>query len=216
MSPTVTPLSERLPKIIKILARAHPDAKCQLNFTSPFQLLVGTILAAQCTDAKVNEVTPLLFKKYKDPKGFAAAPIEELEHDIHSTGFYKNKSKSLKKCSAALIATHSGRVPEDMDALTALPGVGRKTANVVRVHAYGHQGIIVDTHMLRVSKRLGLTKHTDPDKVEEGLRGLVPQKQWTLFSNVINMHGRRICTAKKPMCPTCPVNHLCPSAGKFT
>ncbi len=212
MSPKLLPLEKRVAAIVRILAKTHPDATCQLNFTTPFQLLVGTILAAQCTDAKVNEVTPLLFKKYKGPKGFAAAPIEELENDIHSTGFYKNKSKSLKKCSVALLEHHKGRVPEDMDALTALPGVGRKTANVIRVHAYGHPGIIVDTHMLRVSERLGLTKQTDPDKVEEDLRQLVPQKQWTLFSNVINMHGRRICTAKKPKCLECPVNHLCPSA----
>ncbi len=209
------PPEERLPKIIAILKKVHADARCQLDFTSPFELAIGVILSAQCTDAKVNEITPKLFRKYKNPKGFAAAPTTELEADIRPTGFFKNKTKSIQNCCRALIERHGGAVPEDLDELVDLPGIGRKSANAIRVHAYGKPGIVVDTHMLRVSERLGFTTGKNADKVEEKLRELVPEKQWSLFSNAINMHGRRICTAKKPQCPSCPINHLCPSMGKM-
>jgi endonuclease-3 len=197
------------------LKKVHPDAKCQLNFKTPFELVISTILSAQCTDAKVNEITPGLFKKYKNAKGFATAPSSKLEQDIRPTGFYKNKTKSVQNCCRNLIEQHSGKVPEEMDALVKLPGIGRKTANAIRVHAFGKQGIVVDTHMLRVSERLGFTKGKNADKVEEQLNEMVPKNQWSVFSNVINMHGRRVCTAKKPQCPTCQIRQLCPSAGKF-
>lgn len=209
------PAKERIPKIISILHKVHPDAKCQLNFKTPFELVISTILSAQCTDAKVNEITPGLFKKYKNAQGFATAPTSKLEQDIKPTGFYKNKTKSVQNCCRALIEKYKGKVPEEMDALVKLPGIGRKTANAIRVHAFGKQGIVVDTHMLRVSERLGLAKGKNADKVEEQLNKLVPPNKWSLFSNVINIHGRRICTAKKPQCPTCPIRQLCPSAGKI-
>ncbi len=213
MPTKLAPPKERMPKIIAILKKVHADAKCQLNFNTPFELVVATILSAQCTDAKVNEITPGLFKKYKNAKGFATASTAQLEKDIKPTGFYKNKTRSVQNCCQVLDSQYAGKVPQDMDALVKLPGIGRKTANAVRVHAFGKQGIVVDTHMLRVSERLGFTTGKNADKVEEDLARLVPQNQWSLFSNVINMHGRRICTAKKPLCPTCPINHLCPSAG---
>jgi endonuclease-3 len=206
---------QRIPKIIAILKKVHPDAKCQLNFKTPFELLVGAILSAQCTDAKVNEITPGLFRKYKNAKGFATAPAGVLESDIRPTGFFKNKARSIRNCCRKLIEDHGGRVPRGMDELVKLPGVGRKTANALRIHAFGEQGIVVDTHMLRVSERLGLTKGRSADKVEETLNATVPKKQWSTFSNLINMHGRRICTAKKPKCSECPINRLCPSFGKL-
>jgi endonuclease-3 len=204
------PAKERIPKIISILKKVHPDAKCQLNFKTPFELVISTILSAQCTDAKVNEITPSLFKKYKNAKGFATAPTNKLEQDIRPTGFYKNKTKSIQNCCRNLIEQHGGKVPEDMDALVKLPGIGRKTANAIRVHAFGKQGIVVDTHMLRVSERLGFTKGKNADKVEQQLNEMVPKNQWSVFSNVINMHGRRVCTAKKPRCSTCQIRQLCP------
>ena len=207
--------TDRAIKIISILKKAHPDAKCQLNFKTPFELMIGTILAAQCTDKRVNEVTPGLFKKYKNPNGFARARREDLEKDIRSTGFFKNKAKSIQNCCEKLEKEYSGKIPEEMDKLVELPGIGRKTANVLRVHAFGKQGIIVDTHMLRVSERLGFTNGKNADKVEEGLMKIVPEKSWSVFSDVINMHGRRICTARNPKCTECPIRHLCPSADKF-
>ena len=203
---------KRIGKIITILKKAHPDAKCQLNYKTPFELMVGVILSAQCTDKKVNEITPGLFKKYKHPKGFATAKTQELEIDIRPTGFYKNKTRSIQNCCRALISQHKGKIPEDMEALVNLPGVGRKSANAIRVHAFGKPGIVVDTHVLRVSERLGFTKGKNADKVEEALNELVPKAKWSVFSNTINIHGRRICTAKKPQCPICPIRHLCPSA----
>ena len=208
------PPKDRIPKIIALLKQAHPDAKCQLNFKKPFELVIGVILSAQCTDAKVNEITPGLFKKYKNAKGFAAASTPRLEQEIRPTGFFKNKTKSIQNCCRTLIEKHGGAIPEDMAALLDLPGLGRKSANAIRVHAFGKQGIVVDTHVLRVSERLGFTKGKNAVKVEEKLNELVPKNKWALFSNVINIHGRRICTARKPQCPTCPINHLCPSAGK--
>jgi len=210
----LAPAKERIPKIIAILKKAHPDAKCQLDYRTPFELTIGVILSAQCTDKKVNEITPGLFKKYKNPRGFATAPVEQLEMDIRPTGFYKNKTKSIQNCCRTLVEDYSSQVPEDFDKLVALPGLGRKSANAIRVHAFDKPGIVVDTHMLRVSERLGFTKGRNADKVEAMLNDLVPKRQWSAFSNLINMHGRRICTAKKPQCPTCPIRHLCPSMGR--
>jgi endonuclease-3 len=203
---------KRLPEIIRILKKAYPDAKCQLNFRTPFELLIGVILSAQCTDKKVNEITPGLFKKYKNAKGFAAAKSPELEQDIRPTGFYKNKTKSIQNCCRTLGSEFKGKLPEELDELVKLPGVGRKSANAIRVHAFGKPGIVVDTHMLRVSERLGFTKGKNAEKVEERLNELVPKAKWSVFSNIINIHGRRVCNAKKPQCPTCPIRHLCPSA----
>jgi endonuclease-3 len=216
MSPKLAPPEERVGEIITILKKAHPDARCQLNFKTPFELLIGVILSAQCTDKKVNEITPGLFKKYKNAKGFAAAKTPELEKDIRPTGFYKNKTKSIQNCCRALVSHHKNKLPEDLDELVKLPGVGRKSANAIRVHAFGKPGIVVDTHMLRVSERLGFTKGKNAEKVEEQLNELVPKAKWSVFSNTINIHGRRVCTAKKPQCPTCPIRHLCPSAQIFS
>jgi len=213
--PKLPPINERMPKIIALLKRAHPDAKCQLNFKTPFELAIGVILSAQCTDAKVNEITPGLFKKYKNPKGFASAPAEKLEADIRPTGFFKNKTKSIQNCCRKIISDHGGEIPQGMDELLELPGLGRKSANAIRVHAFGKPGIVVDTHVLRVSERLGFTKGKNADKVEAELNDMVPKNQWSIFSNVINIHGRRICTARKPKCPECPIRQLCPSFGKF-
>jgi len=206
---------ERISKIISILKKAYPDARCQLNFKTPFELLIGVILSAQCTDKKVNEITPGLFKKYKNAKGFATARTPELEKDIRPTGFYKNKTKSIQNCCRALVSKHKNKLPQDLDELVELPGVGRKSANAIRVHAFGKPGIVVDTHMLRVSERLGFTKGKNADKVEHQLNELVPKSKWSVFSNVINIHGRRVCSAKKPACPDCPVRSLCPSFGKI-
>lgn len=208
------PAEERILKIVTILKKEYPDAKCQLNFKTPFELLIGVILSAQCTDKKVNEITPGLFKKYKTPKGFATADTAALERDIRPTGFYKNKTKSIQNCCRALVEEHMSKLPDDLDELVKLPGVGRKSANAIRVHAFGKPGIVVDTHMLRVAERLGFTKGKNADKVEESLNELVPKAKWSQFSNVINIHGRRICTAKKPQCPVCPIRHLCPSNGR--
>jgi len=211
----LAPAEERIPKIITILKKEYPDAKCQLNFKTPFELLVGVILSAQCTDKKVNEITPGLFKKYKNAKGFAKAKTSELEKDIRPTGFYKNKTKSIQNCCRALVSQHKNKLPEDLEELVKLPGVGRKSANAIRVHAFGKPGIVVDTHMLRVSERLGFTKGKNADRVEEELNKLVPKAKWSIFSNTINIHGRRVCTAKKPQCPTCPIRHLCPTGQKL-
>ena len=209
------PAEKRIPKIITILKKAYPDARCQLNFKTPFELLIGVILSAQCTDKKVNEITPGLFKKYKNAKGFATAKTPELEKDIRPTGFFKNKTKSIQNCCRALVSQHNDKLPEDLDELIKLPGVGRKSANAIRVHAFDKPGIVVDTHMLRVSERLGFTKGKNADKVEQQLNELVPKAKWSAFSNTINMHGRRVCTARKPNCPECQVRTLCPSFGKL-
>ena len=206
--------AKRAPKILKILAKLYPKADCELHFASPLELLVATILSAQCTDARVNLVTPALFKKYRTAAAYAKAPAPELEAMIRSTGFYRAKARSIGRCCAALAAEHGGRVPEAMEELTALAGVGRKTANLVRAYAFGKPGIICDTHVLRVSARLGLTKSTDPDKVEADLAGLLPAGNWTRFSTVLMWHGRRTCTARTPACPSCPLLALCPFGQK--
>jgi len=206
---------ERAHKFFEILKKSYPDAKIEIAYKNPFQLLIATILSAQCTDAQVNKVTPALFKKYETPNDFAKANRTTLESLIRSTGFYKNKAASLQNCSAKLVSVFGGKVPQTMEELTSLPGVGRKTANVVLGGYFGIPGIVVDTHVSRVSQRLVLTKNTNADKIEFDLQKLFPEKDWIKLSLVLMFHGRRCCFARKPNCPTCPVNVLCPSRDKF-
>lgn len=199
--------------VLEKLRAAYPDAHCELNHQGAFQLLVATILSAQCTDVRVNMVTPALFKKYPDATALAAAKQEDVEELIRSTGFFRNKAKNLIAAAKSLVRDHAGDVPKDLDTLTHLPGVGRKTANVVLGNAYGIEaGIVVDTHVARLSKRLGLTKHTDPVKIEKDLIKVVPREAWTLWSHLLIWHGRRRCSARKPDCPNCELRALCPSA----
>jgi endonuclease-3 len=206
---------ERAEALIEAFGKVYPEAHCELDHKNPLELLVSTILSAQCTDKRVNMVTPALFKKYKTARAYAEAPQEVLEKEIQSTGFFRSKAKSLRAMAADLVAKHGGKVPATMEELTALRGVGRKTANVVLGNAFGiNVGIVVDTHVLRLSKRLGLTKHTDPGKVEEDLMKLIPREKWALFSHWLIWHGRRRCYARKPDCDGCEVQHLCPSAYK--
>jgi endonuclease-3 len=215
-SKTETIRKQRVEKILPLLKRAYPSAKCSLHHSSPLELLVATILSAQSTDERVNIVTKDLFKKYRSAKAFAEVPQEELENDIRSTGFYRNKAKSVRAMAAALVAEHGGEVPKTMDELTNLAGVGRKTANVVLGNAFNiNVGVVVDTHVTRLSQRLGLTKLTDAVKIEQDLIPIVPQKDWTLFSHLLIYHGRAICQARKPKCAECVLKALCPSADVF-
>jgi endonuclease-3 len=209
---TVTERKKRVDVVLPILKELYPDAKCSLNFKSPLQLLVATILSAQCTDDRVNIVTKDLFKKYKSVGDLANASLEELERDIQSTGFYRNKAKSIKSMAQALIDQHQGQVPKSMNELTALAGVGRKTANVVLGNAFGIDvGVVVDTHVTRLSQRLGLTRHVDAVKIEQDLMPLVPREDWTLWSHLMISHGRAVCQARKPNCPACALLPHCPS-----
>jgi endonuclease-3 len=202
--------------ILDVLRTTYPDAHCELDHKGAFQLLIATILSAQCTDVRVNMVTPALFKKYPDAKTLAAAKQEDVEDLIRSTGFFRNKAKNLIAAAQALVREHDSEVPRDLDNLTHLPGVGRKTANVVLGNAYGIEaGVVVDTHVARLSKRLGLTKHTDPVKIEKDLMKVIPRDAWTLWSHLLIWHGRRRCTARKPDCPNCELRSLCPSAGEL-
>ena len=204
---------ERAREIYDRLIAHYPDAHCALDFKSPFQLLVATILSAQCTDKRVNMVTPALFKRYRTPAALAAAKPEDLEEMIKSTGFFRNKTKSLLGMSNAVADEHAGKVPDTMAELVKLPGVGRKTANVVLGNAYDrNEGVVVDTHVGRVSKRLGLTKNTDPVKVEQDLMKLLPSERWTMLSHLLIEHGRRICEARRPKCEACFLNDICPSS----
>lgn len=208
-------IEERAKKTLAVLKRKYPEAKTALKHENPFQLLIATILSAQCTDAQVNKVTPVLFKRFATSAALAKGNRATVESIIRSTGFYKNKAASILKCSAKLVSDFKGRVPKTMDELTTLPGVGRKTANVVLGVSFGTPGIVVDTHVLRVSKRLGLTKMTDAVKVEFDLQKLFPEKDWTLLSFLIQAHGRNCCYAKRPTCDICPIGALCPSKGKI-
>lgn len=206
----------RVDAILPILKRTYPQARCSLDYRNPLELLVATILSAQSTDERVNIVTKDLFPKYRTADDYARVPQEQLEQEIRSTGFYRNKAKSLRGMAQALVEQHGGRVPQTMDELTALAGVGRKTANVVLGNAFGQNvGVVVDTHVTRLSWRLGLTKHKDPEKIEQDLIQLVPQKEWTLFSHLLIHHGRAICQARNPQCEQCPVRQHCPSAAIF-
>src|SRR5258707_558016 len=204
----------RVQKVIAGLRQTYPDAHCELNYSSPLELLMATILSAQCTDKRVNLVTAELFKEYRTAADYAKAPLADLERAIRTTGFFRNKPKSLKPCCRALVERHGGHVPRTMEDLIQLGGVGRKTANVVLGNAFGiNCGIVVDTHVARLSQRLGLTKQTDPQKVEQELMPLVPQAQWTLFSHWLIWHGRRRCYARNPDCPNCEIRDLCPRIG---
>jgi endonuclease III len=208
------PARERAPEIFRRFAAAYPNAKCALDFQTPFQLLIATILSAQCTDKRVNMVTPKLFATYPTPAALAAAKQEEVEELVKTTGFFRNKAKSLLGVSAAIESRHGGEVPATMDALVELPGVGRKTANVILGNAFDrNEGVVVDTHVARVSQRLELTKHTDPVKIEQDLATLFPREQWTLLAHLLIEHGRQICDARLPKCSNCPVGDLCPSFG---
>jgi endonuclease-3 len=203
----------RAAEIYGRLDRAYPNSHCALDHHSPLELLVATILSAQCTDKRVNEVTPALFRRYPTARAFAAAPLPELEEMVRPTGFFRNKARALKGLGQALLANHAGLVPEEMNALRALPGVGRKTANVVLGNAFGkNEGVVVDTHVGRLSRRLGLSFHDDPEKVERDLMALLPRETWTLWSHLLIDHGRAICLARKPRCAECVLAELCPSA----
>jgi len=203
-----------IPKLIAALRKTYPDAHCELNYTTPLELLVATILSAQCTDKRVNMVTPALFARFKSASDYAAAPLAELERMIQSTGFFRNKAKAIQSACGDIAAKHAGRVPDTMEALTALHGVGRKTANVILGNAFGKsEGVVVDTHVLRLSQRIGLTKQKTPEKIEADLMKLVPRGQWTMFSHWLVWHGRRRCYARGPECGQCELAKLCPKIG---
>jgi len=206
----------RLRKIIAGLRRAYPDAHCALHHSTPLELLIATILSAQCTDKQVNLVTADLFRKYRTAGDYANAPAAELEQAIQRLGFFRNKARNLQACCRALLERHGGEVPRSMAELVELGGVGRKTANVVLGSAFGlNEGVVVDTHVTRLSRRLGLTRHSQPEKIEPDLMTLVPRDQWTLFSHWLIWHGRRRCAARKPDCAGCEIRGLCPSAGRI-
>jgi endonuclease-3 len=214
-APASAKLEERLNKIIEGLRNTYPDAHCELDFQTPFQLIIATILSAQCTDKRVNIVTRDLFKKYRSPADLAKANPEELEQEIKSTGFYRNKAKNIRAMAKDLVEKYGGKVPNSMAELTGLAGVGRKTANVVLGNAFGiNEGIVVDTHVMRLTKRLKLSSHSEPEKIEQDLMKLVPQSQWTNFSHWLIWHGRRRCYARNPDCAGCEIGALCPSRGK--
>ncbi|HYR96302.1 MAG TPA: endonuclease III [Candidatus Binatus sp.] len=199
--------------IARALARAYPDAWCALSYRTPWELVVATILSAQCTDAMVNQVTPALFAELPTPKALAAAPAERVETLIKRTGFFRQKTKALQATARAVVEQHGGEVPRTMEELYALPGIGRKTANVVLGTAFGEPAIFVDTHVRRVSNRLGLTFEDDPDKIERDLQQLLPPREWTAFAHRLIHHGRRICVARKPRCSVCPLLRWCPQVG---
>ncbi|MCX9191350.1 endonuclease III [Carbonactinospora thermoautotrophica] len=207
-------LVRRARRIYRVLAETYPDAHCELNFSNPLELLVATILSAQCTDKRVNMVTPTLFAKYRTAADYAAADREELESIIASTGFYRAKANALIGLGQALCERHGGEVPDRLEDLVKLPGVGRKTANVVLGNAFGKPGITVDTHFARLARRFGWTRQTDPDKIEQEVGALFPKSEWTMLSHRLIWHGRRICHARRPACGACPVARLCPSYGE--
>jgi len=206
-------LRRRAKRIVARLERAYPDATCALVHRNPLELLVATILSAQCTDARVNMVTPALFRKYRAAGDYAAADPRVFEQEIKSTGFFRNKTKSILAMAHALVERHHGKVPDTMEKLTKLPGVGRKTANVVLGTAFGkNEGVVVDTHVHRISRLLKLTKQDDPVKIEQDLMALVPRDKWTWFGHTLILHGRRVCIARRPKCEECVINELCPSS----
>jgi len=204
----------RVKTIISKLNRAQPDAKLDLDFTNPLELLVALILAAQARDDLINQVTPALFAKYRHAKDYASAPLEQLSADIRRINFYRVKSGRIKNCCAELVRSFKGEVPRNLDDLLTLPGVGRKTANILLGNAFGRQAIGVDTHVMRLSQRLGLTRNTNPDKIEFDLTAIVPEKRRVRFCHLLQYHGRRVCFAKKPRCPECVINALCPYPDK--
>ena len=208
---------ERAGEIATVLAGWYPDdLRCALDFENPYQLLVKTILAAQCTDKKVNEISPALFARWPDPASLAAAPLPEIEKMVRQTGFFRAKAASIRKCSQALVERHGGVVPRTMEGLNALPGVGRKTANVLLTNVFGVPGIVVDTHVLRVAGRLGLSRETDAEKVEADLMRLLPEAEWSAFCHRLTWLGRRVCDARKPRCVECRLRPVCPTGRKLT
>ena len=207
---------DRVAKVIELLQKQYPNARTALNWTNPLELLVATMLSAQTTDIRVNIVTQTLFKKYHTAKDYANADIKELEQDIRSTGFYHNKARNLKACCQLLVNKFDGQVPKTMEELLELPGVARKTANIVLYNAYGiTAGIAVDTHVTRLQQRLGLTQQNDQNKIEQDLMAITPKEKWMLLTDLLIFHGRQICTAKKPRCDICVLNKICPSAFTF-
>jgi endonuclease III len=200
--------------ILRALKKAYPDAKIALDFGNPLELLVATILSAQCTDERVNQVTPALFKKYGTARDYARASSAVLEEEVRSTGFYRAKTRSIIAMANALLDKHGGEVPRSRAALVSLPGVGLKTANVILGNAFGEQAIAVDTHVFRVSQRLGLARSDDPEKIHDQLADVLPEKEWTFTTHLVQAHGRRCCFARKPLCPACPVRTFCPWPGK--
>lgn len=204
----------RAQNIFEILEREYPEAETALNHENPFQLAVATILSAQCTDDRVNMVTPELFRRFPDPEALAEAPLEEVEEIIHSTGFFRSKARNIVGMAKALLNEHDGRLPRSIRELTALPGIGRKTANVILGNAFGiDEGVVVDTHVKRLSGRMGFTRETTPEKVERDLMEIFPREDWTLLSHLLILHGRAVCPARKPRCGECPVAQLCPSSS---
>jgi endonuclease III len=208
-----TRLTEKAVKVLDILEKEYPDARVTLNFQNPLQLLIATILAAQCTDERVNVVTRDLFPKYRTPDDFARADLRKFEQEIRAAGFYHNKAKNIIACCRMLVEKFDGRVPRSLEDLVSLPGVGRKTANIILGNAYGQQAIAVDTHVKRVTHRLGWAQSDDPDKIEFELTEMIPRERWTQSCHQLVFHGRKICVAQKPLCPVCPVNRLCPKIG---
>ena len=208
-----TPIEERAPEIIRLLSEAYPQAKVALNFSTPLEMLVATILSAQCTDERVNQVTASLFQKYRTCEDYLRVPEAELAADIKPTGFFNQKTRAIRGACQRIVEIYGGQVPDTMDDLLTLPGVARKTANIVLGNAFGKvEGIAVDTHVRRLAERLGFTTERDPDKIERDLMRLVPRDRWFPFTYVLIEHGRKICTARNPKCEICPVNHLCPSS----
>lgn len=204
-------------KVVETLRRLYPDARCSLDYRTPLQLLIATILSAQCTDERVNKVTPALFTRYRSAADFASADPRELENYIRSTGFYRAKAKNIIACCRALVERHGGELPRNLEELTKLPGVGRKTANVLLGTAWGiPAGIVVDTHVRRLARRMGLTQHTDPDKIERDLMELIPQEEWIAFGHRMIYHGRQVCLARNPRCDQCALNSFCPKIGVQT
>ena len=204
-----------LAPFLDYLKELFPEARCELIYNNPFQLIVATILSAQCTDKQVNKVTPALFAAYPDAESMSQAPIEKIEELIHSTGFYKNKAKNIKSMAYTLVKEHNGKVPDNMESLVKLPGVGRKTANVVLGNAFHVPGMVVDTHVKRITNRYGLTKNSDPEKIEQDLMKIFPKERWTELSHQLVLFGRYFCTAKKPNCNECKIFAYCPSGNKL-
>ena len=213
MSPKITAEQSSARSIYRILTKEYPDARCELDFNSPLELLIATVLSAQCTDKRVNAVTPVLFKRFPTVTKLAGAKISEIEKIIYSTGFYRSKAKNIKELASKILKNYGGEVPKTLAQLVTLPGVGRKTANVVLGNAFGIPGLTVDTHFGRLSRRFGWSQETDPVKVENDVAKLIPEKEWTLLSHKLIWHGRRICHSRKPECGICPLAKLCPSAG---
>jgi len=208
-----SPIEDRTPEIIRLLSRAHPDARVALEFSNPLEMLVATILSAQCTDERVNRVTRTLFEKYRRPEDYLEVPEEELAADIKPTGFFNQKTKSIRGACRRIVEAYGGKVPDTMEDLITLPGVARKTANIVLGNAYGKvEGIAVDTHVRRLAERLGFSREKDPDRIEQDLMRLVPRRKWFGFTYVLIDHGRAVCKAPTPRCEECVVNHLCPSS----